>query len=132
MIVRSLKEILNTEVDVHSPDQKWISRRVLTKKDGVGFSLSETFIFAGKVLDLQYKNHFEVCYCIEGRGEISGPNDKGEIKKYPINPGSMYCLNQHERHQLVAETDMRLITVFNPPLIGPEVHDKDGSYPESK
>jgi L-ectoine synthase len=34
-----------------------------------------------------------------------------------------------DRHVVRAETDLRLISVFNPPLRGDENHDADGSYP---
>jgi L-ectoine synthase len=41
----------------------------------------------------------------------------------------LYALNGHERHHLRCSEEMRLICVFNPPLSGKEVHDKDGAYP---
>jgi L-ectoine synthase len=38
-------------------------------------------------------------------------------------------LDKHDRHELEAITDMRLVCVFTPALLGPETHDEDGSYP---
>jgi L-ectoine synthase len=40
-----------------------------------------------------------------------------------------YTLDGHEKHWLRAHTDLRMICVFNPPLVGAEVHDEEGVYP---
>ncbi len=53
--------------------------------------------------------------------------DGGEI--YKITPGTIYVLDQHERHLLRAKTPLKLACVFNPPLCGKEVHDEAGVYP---
>lgn len=63
---------------------------------------------------------------VEGRGELFD-DDAGET--YPIAPGTMYLLDGHEHHIVRAETDLRMICVFNPPCTGREVHDADGTYP---
>lgn len=115
MIIRTLKEITNSEKNV-----EWgngLSRRFLVKKDNMGFSLTDTTVLAGKTSHLEYKNHLEACYCIEGEGEVV-VNDA----RYKIVPGTMYALDKHEPHLLIANTDMRLICVFNPPLNGEENH----------
>jgi L-ectoine synthase len=72
-----------------------------------------------------YRNHVEAVYCIEGEGEIE--LSTGEI--YPIRPGMLYALDGHEKHYLRANTRLRMVCVFNPPLTGREVHDQDGVYP---
>ncbi len=38
-------------------------------------------------------------------------------------------LDGHERHRVTAETDLRMICVFTPPVTGEEVHDENGAYP---
>ena len=48
---------------------------------------------------------------------------------HPIGPGTLYALDDHDRHILHADTLLRMICVFNPPLVGPETHDADGAYP---
>ena len=48
---------------------------------------------------------------------------------YDLHPGAMYMLDKNERHTIEARTDMRLVCVFTPALVGPETHDEDGSYP---
>jgi L-ectoine synthase len=126
MIVRTLEEIIDSKDDVHSETGTWVSRRMLLKKDGMGFSFHDTTIFSGTTTLIWYKNHLEAVYCVAGEGELE-VIETGEI--FPIKDGTMYALNGHERHYLRAFSDMRLICVFNPPLTGREVHDKDGVYP---
>ncbi|RKN64081.1 ectoine synthase [Paenibacillus ginsengarvi] len=124
MIVRTLTDVIGTEHDVDTPT--WSSRRLLLKKDGVGFSLHDTVIKAGTETEIWYKNHIEAVYCIEGRGEIEVV---GEGTVYPIEPGTLYVLDGHEKHLLRGATQMRMICVFNPPCTGTEVHDEEGTYP---
>lgn len=127
MIVRKLRDIINTERDVNDPGGKWISRRLLLEKDGMGFSFHETVIFRGTESRIWYKNHLEAVYCVEGEGELE-TIPRGEV--YPINPGTLYALDKNDQHYLRAtQSDLRLICVFNPSLTGGEVHDEDGSYP---
>lgn len=116
MIVRSLDEIVNSERDVAWGNGQ--SRRFLLQKDGMGYSLTDTIIDAGTESLLEYTNHLEACYCIEGEGEVEAD---GVV--YPIKPGTMYALDQHEKHYLRAKTTMRLVCVFNPPLQGYEAHN---------
>lgn len=115
MIIQSLDEIQGTERDVAWGNGH--SRRLLLEKDGMGFSLTDTTIEAGSESFLQYRNHIEACYCIEGEGEI-----EVDGKVFPIKPGSMYAPNEHDRHYLRAKTTMRLVCVFSPALKGQEAH----------
>jgi len=124
MIVKMLSEIVGTPADVKA--ETWTSRRLLLRKDGMGFSLHDTLIHAGTETFIWYKNHVEAVYCIEGQGEIE---DLTTGQKHAITPGMMYALNLHDKHMLRATTELRLICVFNPPLTGKEVHDAEGVYP---
>ena len=81
---------------------------------------------AGATLELWYKNHIEANYVIEGTGELTNL-ETGEV--YPVGPGFMYTLDQHDRHRMHTHTAMRIICVFNPAVVGIEKHDADGSYP---
>ncbi len=118
MFVRTLNEIIGTERDVDWGNGQ--SRRLLIESDAMGFALLDTIVKAGTDLQIQYKNHLESVYCIEGRGSIT---DVVEDKVYDIEPGVMYVLNNHDLHRLCATEDLRLICVFNPPLKGDEKHD---------
>ncbi len=118
MYIRTLNEIIGTERDVAWGNGR--SRRLLIESDGMGFALLDTIIKAGTDLEIQYKNHLESVYCIEGRGSIT---DVAKDKVYDIEPGVMYVLDNHDAHRLRATEDIRVICVFNPPIKGDEKHD---------
>ncbi len=124
MIVRRLNEISGTEREVTAPT--FTSRRFLLKKDGMGFSMHDTVLYAGTQTFIWYANHLEAVYCIEGEGEVE-VIETGEI--IPIQPGTLYALDGHEKHNLRAKTDLRMVCVFTPALTGQEVHDENGVYP---
>ncbi|PZE19642.1 ectoine synthase [Paenibacillus xerothermodurans] len=123
MIVKHLNDVVNTQDDVDT--RTWNSRRLLLHKDGMGFSMHDTIIKAGTETFIWYQHHVEAVYCIEGEGEIEIIG--GET--YPIRPGMLYALDEHEKQYLRAKTQMRMICVFNPPLTGGEIHDENGVYP---
>ncbi|MFF2887372.1 ectoine synthase [Paenibacillus sp. NPDC057967] len=123
MIVKHLEDIKGTSHDIDTPT--WNSRRLLLRKDGMGFSMHDTVIKAGTETLIWYRNHVEAVYCVEGEGEIQVVG--GET--YPISPGMLYALDGHEKHLLRARSQLRMVCVFNPPLTGAEVHDQDGVYP---
>jgi len=123
MIVRTLDEVIGSDDDVSA--EGWNSRRLLLAKHGMGFSMHDTLIHEGAELDLWYKHHLEAVYCIEGEGEIES---RVTGQKWPIRPGTIYALNEHDKHTLRATKQMRMICTFNPPVTGNEVHDADGAY----
>jgi L-ectoine synthase len=124
MFIKSLNAILGTERDVAWGNGQ--SRRFLIESDGMNYSLTDTIINEGSESQLQYKKHKETCYCISGEGEIEL---EGTVHK--VEPGSMYVLDNHEKHYLRAITTMRLICVFTPALQGMEVHDLNSGKPSS-
>lgn len=124
MIVRSITEITNTDRTMSTAN--WTSRRLILADDGVGFSLHDTVLRAGTSTDMWYANHIEAVYCVDGYGELL---DKESGVVHPIEAGTMYLLDGHERHRLTCHTDLRMVCVFNPPLVGPETHDRHGTYP---
>jgi L-ectoine synthase len=126
VIVRSLRDIIGTERDVEAPNGHWASRRLLLKEDGMGFSLHDTTVRAGTETHIWYRHHLEAVYCVAGRGEIENLETS---TTHPIQNGTLYALDGHERHYLRAFEDMRLICVFSPPLTGREIHDEEGTYP---
>jgi L-ectoine synthase len=120
MIVRSLYDIIGTERDVFWGNGQ--SRRFLLERDEMGYTLTDTVIDAGTESLLEYRNHMEACYCVEGEGEIEDMSGR----RYPIKVGTMYALDKHDKHWLRAKTTMRLVCVFTPPLRGAEHHKLDG------
>jgi L-ectoine synthase len=124
MIVRDLADAEASDRRVVS--ETWESTRLLLSSDQMGFSLHVTTIYPGTITSMWYRNHLEAVLCIEGEGEIQTVDDR---KVHQIRPGVIYALDQHDQHILTARTQMRMVCVFNPPLIGKEVHDEDGAYP---
>ena len=126
MIIRRLDDLIGTERDIDS--ETWNSRRLILADDGMGFSLHDTIIRAGTTTRMQYLHHLEAVYCIAGSGRIV---DLASGETHRIETGTMYALDAHDHHDLIADdgADMRMVCVFNPPVTGREVHGDDGAYP---
>ncbi len=124
MIVRTLDRARDSDRRVASAN--WESTRLLLKADGMGFSFHITTIYAGTETRMCYLNHLESVYCMAGTGEIETIAD-GTV--YPLQPGTLYALDQHDEHIVRAQTDLHCACVFTPPLHGKEVHDERGAYP---
>lgn len=120
MIIRKLDELEGVE---------WgngLSRRFLTLRDGMNYTITDTIVRAGTSSALEYRNHLEACYCIAGSGKVIDSAGDEHI----IVPGTLYALDKHDPHQLVASDheDLRLVCVFSPALVGDEAHDLTGEY----
>lgn len=124
MIVRTIDEITDTDADIRS--ENWRSKRIVLAKEGVGFSVHETTLYAGTVNQFWYANHIEAVFIVEGEGEIT---DLATGETHQLAPGSLYLLNNHDKHEVRPRTQMRTVCVFNPPITGREIHDEDGVYP---
>ncbi|MGH3871653.1 MAG: ectoine synthase [Pseudonocardiaceae bacterium] len=119
MIIRTIEEV---------PTVEWgngLSRRFLLQADNMGYTVTDTIVRAGTKSRIEYRNHLEACYCIEGKGEVIDLDGKS----HPILPGTIYALDQHDPHFLVAapDTDLRLVCVFSPALRGNERHSLDSA-----
>lgn len=124
MIVRRIADIEGTDRDVDTPN--WRSLRLLLADDGVGFSLHDTTIRAGTTTEMWYQNHVEAVYCVGGSGELL---DRETGERHRLETGTVYLLDQHDKHTVEADEDLRLVCVFTPPITGREVHDENGAYP---
>lgn len=124
MIIRTLRSVIATESDIQATT--WNSRRLLLKRDGMGFSLHDTIIRAGTETRMCYRHHLEAVYCIEGTGSIE---ELASGVRHKIEAGTVYALDKHDEHVLRAETELRMVCVFNPPIVGDETHGADGAYP---
>lgn len=123
MIVVKLNEL---PADRVVNGETWQSRRLLLKNAGMGFSLHDTIIHAGTETHMHYANHLEAVYCIAGSGTVEVVAT-GEV--FEIEANTVYALNLHDKHILRARTEMRMVCVFNPPVVGTETHDANGVYP---
>ncbi|MFN6551974.1 ectoine synthase [Mycolicibacterium septicum] len=124
MIVRTTAEITGTDRDV--ADASWRSKRIILAGDGVGFSFHETTIESGSVNEFHYQHHVEAVWVIEGTGTLT---DLETGQQYPLADGTMYLLNNNDRHRVTCDQQLRMLCVFNPPVTGREVHDENGVYP---
>ncbi len=125
MIVRSLEQLKEEGRYMEKPGV-FVSCRYLMRDDDVGFTMTQTMIPAGTHQVMEYKNHIEANLIIDGTGVVK---DVATGEEHALGPGVMYTLDKHDRHELTAETDMRIVCVFTPALVGHETHDADGSYP---
>jgi L-ectoine synthase len=117
MIIRHIDDVKTVE---------WgngLSRRFLLESDGMGYTVTDTLVRAGTKSHLEYRNHLEACYCIEGSGEVIDTAGNS----HPITVGTLYALDQHDAHFLVASPheDLRLVCMFTPALNGDESHKLD-------
>ncbi|WP_433871084.1 ectoine synthase [Saccharopolyspora sp. CA-218241] len=124
MFVRHLTDIEDSDADIKT--ENWRSKRIVLAKDKIGFSVHETTLYAGTVNDFWYANHIEAVFIVEGEGEVEN-KATGEV--HQLAPGSIYVLNDSDKHQVRPRTQMRTVCVFNPPVTGREVHDEHGVYP---
>ena len=125
MIIRNTKSLV-ANGNLKEKSGVWSSARYLLHGDGLGFTLTQTSVSAGSVQVMEYKNHLEANLIIEDEGELT---DITTGQTHQLGSGSMYALDKHERHQLKAITDLKIVCVFTPALFGTETHDEDGSYP---
>ncbi len=61
MIIRMLENV---------PSIEWgngLSRRFLLNADNMGYTLTDTIVYAGTKSRLEYRNHLEACYAPRGR-----------------------------------------------------------------
>ncbi len=116
MIIRHLDSLRETE---HAVDfGSGISVRFLTKRDGMGFTMTDTYLEAGSNITLRYDHHIESCYILDGEGEL---HHDGGVEQ--LRPGLMFAANEHDEHTVKALTQIRMICVFSPALTGFETHD---------
>ncbi|MGC4935491.1 ectoine synthase [Gordonia sp. DT30] len=109
MIVRTTAEITGTDRQVDS--DTWTSKRIILSDDDLGYSLHETTVAPGTQTPLHYPDYIEAVWLIEGHGQLV---DRDNGVTYPLDPGTMYLLDKHERHTIVAETRLRMYCVFTP------------------
>lgn len=122
VIVKRKENVTGTKGDASG--DRWRSLRLLHEEDGMGVTLTDSILEPGFEMILWQKNHLEACYCIEGEGTVE-ELDTGTV--HDVKPGTLYAMNEHDRHRIRAKSRMRIICTFFPALTGHEVHDADGS-----
>lgn len=118
MLRRRLSAVNDTDRDVR--DDWWRSRRLLVAEDGLPYSFHITIIHPGASLQFEYERHRETVYCIAGSGTVL---DKSTGETFDMERGTLYSAGIGEAHEVVANTEMTLVCVFDPPLEGTEGAD---------
>lgn len=126
MKVTSVQDIQGTDREVQG--EGFTSLRLILAKDNMGFSFHKTIIPKGPKQRWHYKHHLEACFCVSGEGILT---DLTTNKYYVIRPDTIYLLDNHDNHTFEAVEDCVLISIFNPPVTGSEIHLADGSYSPS-
>ncbi|MFO0997055.1 MAG: ectoine synthase [Alphaproteobacteria bacterium] len=124
IIVKHKDELRGTSRAVET--KEYATTRFLLREDGVGMTVTDVTLKAGIDATIQYKNHVEVCYCLEGEATLED-FETGQIHR--IRPGTLWALPKHERHRFTAKGAVRLVSIFVPALVGAETWDEDGSFP---
>jgi len=123
MLIKKLEEIRRSDRNVR--DKGWESSRLLLAEDGMGFSFHITTLEAGGEWTFHYQHHVEAVFVISGEGSVE---ELATGKRHALKPGTLYALDQHDRHRLRADSELVTACVFNPPVTGTEVHDETGAY----
>lgn len=118
-------KLFGTDREVECPKGAFISLRILLLEDSMGFTLCRTLVSKGGPYKWHYQNHLEACFCTKGEGIVRCLDSSQE---WNISPGVCYVLDKNDPHEFTALEDVELLSVFNPPLKGDEVHDGQGSY----
>ncbi len=124
MIVRDVKNLVAPATVVQG--DTWESRRVFVRSDGLGFSVHSTTIRKETVTTIHYRNHVEAVLVISGHGWLRIDDSEQPIE---LCPGVAYAVGPGDAHTIIADTEICAVCVFNPALVGSEVHDGTGSYP---
>lgn len=130
MLIRSIDDLQARGRSISIAHDTASAVRILTRSDGLGFSVSDARGSAGISVDVWYKHHWEANYVCSGGGSVE---DLTTGERWILEPGVFYCVGPRDRHRLSIsdEADLRIISIFNPPLEGRETHDEDGAYPPS-
>lgn len=77
------------------------SRRFLLQEDGFGITVCNTLGFADSDSPLNYTQHLEACYYIQGTGEYAWEKD---TQRHPIlaegESGTVFIMDQHDSHNM--------------------------------
>ena len=126
MLIRTMSQLEAEGRVISISHGKSSAVRLLTKSDGVGFSVSEARAKAGQTSDLWYKHHWEANLILDGALDVT---DHASGETHRLGPGALYLVGPDDRHRIATPDGVQLISVFNPPLTGTERHDEDGAYP---
>nr|WP_272865281.1 ectoine synthase [Mycobacteroides abscessus] len=65
----------------------------------------------GTETPLHYPDYIEAVWIVEGHGQLI---DRDHGATHRLAPGTMYLLDKHDRHTIVADSRIRALCVFVP------------------
>ena len=130
MLVRTEEQLESQGQVISISHGKSTALRWITQRDGLNFSLSEARSNHEGFSDLWYKNHWEANFVRTGTAVLE---DRSTGEQWNLEPGVLYCVGPKDKHRIIRgkNANVRIISVFNPPIVGQETHDEDGAYPPS-
>lgn len=128
MFVKHVDEMRRAGKEMTTANGQARTIRMLTKADGVGFGLSDVRLEAGAEAILWLKHHWQANHITSGSGEVT---DLTTGQTWELGPSMAYNVGPEDRHRVRAHSDMHLLSVFCPALLGDERHDEDGALAPS-
>ena len=128
MFVKRADEMRRAEGEMVVADGRVRIQRMLTKADGIGFGFSDVHLAAGAELTHWYKHHRQSNHVLSGSGDVT---DMMTGETWELGPSTSYNVGPEDRHHLRVHTDMHLLSIVCPPLVGDEQYDKDGGLAAS-
>jgi L-ectoine synthase len=123
MFVKRVDEMRRAGMEMITANGQARTIRMLTKADGVGFGFSDVHLAAGAEAILWHKHNWQANHIISGSGEVT---DITTGQTWELRPSMAYIVGPKDRHRVRAHTDIHLLSVFSPPLMGDEQHGEDG------
>jgi hypothetical protein len=125
---RSLAKIHGTDRDVFWGNGQ--SKRMLVKRDGLGFAFCVTVGNPDTDSLLEYRNNLESCYYISGTGEYDWGSGKHPILT-DKGQATVFIMNNHDTHHMRINQESVCLSIFTPPIEGNESHDFSSGRPSS-
>jgi len=122
MLYRTANEIIGTDRELIG--DRFKSRRLVTRDDGLPVSVHETAVAAETELRFCYRRHTETVYCIQGSATLENASN-GQV--HSISPGTLYSVGIGEEHVLKTASLTRFLCIFNPPLASDELAESGDS-----
>ena len=128
MFIKRVDEMRRAGNEMMTADGQARRVRMLTKADAVGFGFDDLRLAVGAEATLWTRQHRQANHVISGTGEVT---DLRTGQTWALGPSVAYYVGPEDRHSLRANTDMHLLSVISPPLVGDEQYDAEGVLTQS-
>src|SRR5262249_22999128 len=100
MLIRTMQQLESEGRIVSISHGKSTAVRLLTKADGLAFSISEARAEKAGQAELWYKNHWEANYVRAGRATLE---DRTTGQRWSLEPGVLYCVGPKDKHHIIRD-----------------------------